>query len=88
MYDAEYDEDKDLYAAVVNTKEDGTPVDDATVSLYAVNVKSDGSFEVNLPGGAAYGTAVVFLQEGNTPANIITLKPVDLTAYMLSLIHI
>lgn len=82
MYDAEYDEDKDLYAAVVNTKEDGTPVDDATVSLYAVNVKSDGSFEVNLPGGAAYGTAVVFLQEGNTPANIITLKPVDLTAYM------
>lgn len=77
-----YNKSKDLYAAVVNTKEDGTPVENATVSLYAVNVKSDDSFEVNLPGGAAYGTAVVFLQEGNTPANIITLKPVDLTAYM------
>lgn len=82
VYDASYNPDKELYAAVVDTKADGTPVDNASVSLYTVNVKSDGSFEVNLPGGAEYGTAVVFLQEGEEPAKVVSLKPVDLTAYM------
>lgn len=77
-----YDSDKDLYAAVVNTKADGTPVENASMSLYAVNVKSDGSFDLNLPGGATDGTAVVFLQEGEKPAKVVSLKPVDLTAYM------
>ncbi len=79
----EYDETKDLYAAVVDTKADGTPVENASVSLYAVDVsEADGSFEVKLPGGATDGTAVVFLQEGDQPAKVVTLKPVDLMAYM------
>lgn len=79
----EYDETKDLYAAVVDTKADGTPVENASVSLYAVDVsEADGSFEMKLPGGATDGTAVVFLQEGDQPAKVVTLKPVDLTAYM------
>ena len=78
-----YDETKDLYAAVVDTKADGTPVENASVSLYAVDVsEADGSFEVKLPGGATDGTAVVFLQEGEEPAKVVSLKPVNLTAYM------
>ncbi|MEE0509626.1 MAG: S-layer homology domain-containing protein [Peptococcaceae bacterium] len=77
-----YNESKDLYAAVVDTNEKGTVDGGKKVALYTVDVKANGSFDLNLPGGAANGTAVVFLQEGNTPANIITLKPVDLTAYM------
>lgn len=78
-----YDETKDLYAAVVDTKADGTPVENASVSLYAVDVsEADGSFEVKLPGGATDGTAVVFLQEGEEPAIVVSLKPVNLTAYM------
>lgn len=79
-----YNNTKDLYAAVVNTNEAGTTDSGAAVALYKVDVKDDGSFEVNLPGGAVNGTAVVFLQaaDSSTTANIITLKPVDLTAYM------
>lgn len=82
VYDANYKQDKKLYAAVVNTEEDGTPVENATVSLYAVNVKSGGSFEVNLPGGAENGTAVVFLQEEDgTEADLVTVTPADITIY-------
>lgn len=79
-----YNNTKDLYAAVVNTNEAGTTDSGAAVALYKVDVKDDGSLEVNLPGGAVNGTAVVFLQaaDSSTTANIITLKPVDLTAYM------
>lgn len=78
-----YNSNKKLYAAVVDTNADGAANQDAAVALYAVDVKEDGSFDLNLPGGATNGTAVVFLQaEDNTTANIITLKPVDLTAYM------
>ena len=79
-----YDADKDLYAAVVDTNADGTPVENASVSLYAVDVsEADGSFDLLLPGKAQNGTAVVFLQAADdATANIITLKPVNLTAYM------
>lgn len=79
-----YDADKDLYAAVVDTKADGTPVENASVSLYVVDVsEADGSFDLLLPGKAQNGTAVVFLQAADdATANIITLKPVNLTAYM------
>lgn len=79
-----YDADKDLYAAVVDTKADGTPVENASVSLYAVDVsEAEGSFDLLLPGKAEKGTAVVFLQAADdATANIITLKPVNLTAYM------
>lgn len=78
-----YNNTKDLYAAVVNTNEAGTTDSGAAVALYKVDVKANGSFDLNLPGGADYGTAVVFLQAADsTKANIITLKPVDLTAYM------
>lgn len=77
-----YNKSKDLYAAVVDTNATGTTDAGAKVALYEVDVKANGSFEVNLPGGAEYGTAVVFLQEGEEPAKVVSLKPVDLTAYM------
>ena len=79
-----YDPQKKLYAAVVDTNADGAVDQGAKVALYTVDVKAGGSFDLNLPGGATNGTAVVFLQaaDQNPEPNIITLKPVDLTAYM------
>lgn len=79
-----YNPNKKLYAAVVDTNEDGAVDQGAKVALYTVDVKANGSFDLNLPGGADYGAAVVFLQaaDQNPEPNIITLKPVNLTAYM------
>lgn len=79
-----YNPNKKLYAVVVDTNEDGAVDQGTKVALYTVDVKADGSFDLNLPGGATNGTAVVFLQaaDQDQEPNIITLKPVDLTAYM------
>lgn len=74
-----YDQDKKLYAAIIETKADGTPVDNAGVSLRTVEVVDD-SFTLSLPGNTN-GYAVVLVQEDD-PAGVISVVPADLTIYM------
>lgn len=74
-----YDQDKKLYAAIIETKADGTPVDNAGVSLRTVEVVDD-SFTLSLP-GSENGYAVVLVQEDD-PAGVISVVPADLTIYM------
>lgn len=75
-----YDNTKDLYAAVIETKADGTPVDNAAVKLQVVEPDEDGSCHLVLPGNAN-GYAVVFLQEKDDRARIVKVTPADITVY-------
>ena len=74
-----YDQSKELYAAIIETQEDGTPVANAGVSLRTVEVVDD-SFTLSLP-GSTNGYAVVLVQE-SAPAGVISVVPADLTIYM------
>lgn len=75
-----YDSKKELYAALVETAADGTSVNPSSVQLRTVSVNGD-KLSLSLPGNEN-GYAVVFLQEGETPASIVTVTPVDITVYM------
>ena len=75
-----YDNTKDLYAAVIETKADGTPVDNAAVKLQVVEPDEDGSCHLVLPGNAN-GYAVIFLQEKYDRARIVKVTPADITVY-------
>lgn len=75
-----YDGEKELYAALVETAADGTPVNPTSVQLRTVSIDGD-KLSLSLPGNEN-GYAVVFLQEGETPASIVTVTPADITVYM------
>lgn len=75
-----YDDTKDLYAAVIETKADGTPVDNAAVKLQVVEPDENGTCHLVLPGNAN-GYAVVFLQEEDDRARIVKVTPADITVY-------
>ena len=75
-----YDNTKDLYAAVIETTADGTPVDNAAVKLQVVEPDEDGTCHLVLPGNAN-GYAVVFLQEKDDRARIVKVTPADITVY-------
>lgn len=75
-----YDSEKELYAALVETTADGTPVNPSSVQLRTVSVNGD-KLSLSLPGNEN-GYAVVFLQEAETPASIVTVTPADITVYM------
>ena len=79
---AGYKADKPVYAAIVETDSTGNPVESAAVQLYEMKAENGEPLSLTLTESSENGFAVVFLQEGDQPANIITLKPVDLTAYM------
>lgn len=82
VQDLEYDQSKELYAAVIQTDEKGGPVENASVSLYPVQTGT-GSFNVTLPGYNENGFVVAFVQEGeDEAANIIKITPADITIYM------
>ena len=82
VQDLEYDQSKELYAAVIQTDENGGPVENASVSLYPVQTGT-GSFNVTLPGYNENGFVVAFVQEGDDEAaNIIKITPADITIYM------
>lgn len=76
----EYDEEKPLLVSIVETKADGTPVNDAEPTLQAVSPDEDGVISLPLSGNEN-GYAVVFVQESQ-PSGIITVVPANLTAYM------
>ena len=71
---------KDLYAAVIETKADGTPVDNAPVKLQVVEPDENGTCHLVLPGNEN-GYAVVFLQEKDDRARIVKVTPADITVY-------
>lgn len=77
--------EKSVYAAVVPTDADGNPAPDAVVDLFAVTKAKDGTYRVALPGAAdskhATGFAVMFVQEGITPSNILTITPANTIVY-------
>ena len=75
-----YDNTTDLYAAVIETEADGTPVDNAPVKLQVVEPDEDGSCHLVLPGNEN-GYAVVFLQEKDDRARIVKVTPADITVY-------
>lgn len=75
-----YDSEKELYAALVETTADGTSVNPSSVQLRTVSVNGD-KLSLSLPGNEN-GYAVVFLQEADTPASIVTVTPADITVYM------
>ena len=75
-----YDGEKELYAALVETAADGTPVNPSSVQLRTVSVNGD-KLSLSLPDNEN-GYAVVFLQEADTPASIVTVTPADITVYM------
>lgn len=75
-----YDSEKELYAALVETTADGIPVNPSSVQLRTVSVNGD-KLSLSLPGNEN-GYAVVFLQEAETPASIVTVTPADITVYM------
>ena len=79
--DLSYDASKELYAAIVATDASGVPVADSAVTLRAVDVSAGGSLTLSLPGQNATGYAVVFVQEGDQPAQVVTVTPADITVY-------
>ncbi len=79
--DLSYDASKELYAAIVATDASGVPVADSAVTLRAVDVSAGGSLVLSLPGQNATGYAVVFVQEGDQPAQVVTVTPADITVY-------
>lgn len=79
--DLSYDASKELYAAIVATDSTGVPVAGGAVTLRAVDVSAGGSLTLSLPGQNATGYAVVFVQEGDQPAQVVTVTPADITVY-------
>lgn len=79
--DLSYDASKELYAAIVATDATGVPVAGGAVTLRAVDVSAGGSLTLSLPGQNATGYAVVFVQEGDQPAQVVTVTPADITVY-------
>lgn len=78
-----FDDKKPVYAAVVPTNEDGTSSVDKTTSLIPVEIGGDGeAVSATVPTSSATGQAVVFLQEGDQSASVVSITPVDLTSYM------
>lgn len=73
-----YTADKPLFAAIVPTSQEGTPVEAGELELFAL--PGGGNFRLPLK-GSTNGCAVVFLQE-NDASSIITVVPASLTAYM------
>ena len=73
-----YTADKPLFAAIVPTSQEGTPVEAGELELFAL--PGGGNFRLPLE-GSTNGCAVVFLQEKNA-SSIITVVPASLTAYM------
>ena len=77
-----YDENKPLYAAIIETGADGSPADGASVSFREVTVGADGCLTLDLPGNTN-GYAVVLVQETeNTVLGTITITPADMVIYM------
>lgn len=77
-----FDESKPVYAAVVPTAKDGTCDSQKSVSLVPAEVDENGLVKVTVPASGATGQAVVFLQEGDQSASVVSITPVDLTSYM------
>lgn len=82
VWDLAITEDKPVFAAIVETGEDGTPSSNSTVSLVPTSDNGNGSISFTIAGASTTGKAVVLLQEGNTSANVLSIVPADLTAYM------
>lgn len=79
---SKYDENKPLYAAIIETGADGSPADGASVSFREVTVGADGRLTLDLPGNTN-GYAVVLVQEkGDTVLGTITITPADMVIYM------
>lgn len=76
------DTNKPVYAAVVPTAEDGTCDSQKSASLVPAEVDENGLVKVTVPVSETTGQAVVFLQERDQSANVVSIKPADLTAYM------
>ena len=76
-----YNPDKDLYAAVLATDEEGKPAADAKVTLQVVEWDENNACHLVLP-GQGNGYAVVFIQEKDLPAQIVKITPADMTIYM------
>ncbi len=77
-----FDESKSVYAAVVPTAKDGKCDSQKSVSLVPAEVDENGLVKVTVPASGATGQAVVFLQEGDQSASVVSITPVDLTSYM------
>ena len=75
-----YDETKPLFVSIVETKEDGIPIDNQQPTLQAVSPDIDGVVTLPLPGNTN-GYAVVFVQEQNA-SNLVSVVPLNMTAYM------
>lgn len=80
--DLEMQEGKPVYAAVIPTDESGMPASGMSPNLVPTDVGEDGTVSATISGTGANGQAVVFLQEGNEDAKIVSITPADLTAYM------
>lgn len=76
-----YNAEEDLYAAIIATDATGAPITGGEMSLRAVEAAEGGSFTLSVPGQNATGYAVVFVQEGEQPAQVITVTPADITVY-------
>lgn len=76
-----FDVNKPVYAAVVPTAEDGTYAN-KSATLVPTEVDENDLVKITVPVSEATGQAVVFLQEGEQSANVVSIKPADLTAYM------
>ena len=76
-----YDTDENLYAAIIATNDAGAPVTGGEVSLRAVEIAESGSLTLSVPGQNATGYAVVFVQEADHPAQVVTVTPADITVY-------
>lgn len=77
-----YKQGEPLYAAIIETGEDGNPADGASVSFREVTVGADGRLTLDLPGNTN-GYAVVLVQETkDTVLGTITITPADMVIYM------
>ena len=78
----EYNSKKDLYAAVIETKADGTPAENAKVTLQVVEWDENDACHLVLPSNTN-GYAVVFVQEADqAQAQVVKITPADMTVYM------
>lgn len=80
--DLDFDPTKPVYAAIVPTDADGAPDAGKSTSLLPTEIDEDGVVAFTVPYSSEKGQAVVFLQEGEQSANVVSIKPADLTAYM------
>lgn len=77
-----FNAEKTTYAAIIPTGVDGNPQVGAPIYLVSLTTENNTLKMANAPYVNANGYAVVLLQEGDTPANIITVSPADITVYM------